>query len=65
MLTGIITDPLMETKEYYYQIKKKAGEKIGTKRKEINIRCIGEGRRIKDIIKKSRTTGYYMIDPTV
>jgi len=47
-----ITDPLMEVKEYYYQIKKKAGEKIGTKRKEISIRWIREGRRMKDVIKK-------------
>jgi hypothetical protein len=48
----VITDPLMEIKEYYYQIKKKAGEKIGTKRKEISIRCIREGSRMKDVIKK-------------
>ena len=48
-----ITDPLMQVKEYYYQIKKKAGEKIGTKRKEISIRRIREGRRMKDVIKKS------------
>jgi len=47
----VITDPLMQVKEYYYQIKKKAGEKIGTKRKEISIRCIREGRRMKDVIK--------------
>jgi hypothetical protein len=47
-----ITDPLMEVKEYYYQIKKKAGEKIGTKRKEISIRWIREGRSMKDVIKK-------------
>jgi hypothetical protein len=47
----VITDPLMQVKEYYDQIKKKAGEKIGTKRKEISIRCIREGRRMKDVIK--------------
>ena len=33
----VIRDPLMEAKEYYYKIKKKAGENIGTKRKEIGI----------------------------
>jgi hypothetical protein len=33
----VIRDPLMEAKEYYYQIKKKAGENVGTKRKEIGI----------------------------
>ncbi|HEX2068516.1 MAG TPA: hypothetical protein VHF08_07410 [Nitrososphaeraceae archaeon] len=43
-----ITHPLIEVKEYYYQIKKK----VGTKRKEINIRRIREGRRMKDVIKK-------------
>jgi uncharacterized protein YaaR (DUF327 family) len=33
----VIRDPLMEANKYYYQIKKKAGENIGTKRKEISI----------------------------
>jgi hypothetical protein len=47
-----ITHPLIEVKEYYYQIKKKVGEKIGTKRKEISIRRIREGRRMKYVIKK-------------
>jgi hypothetical protein len=27
----VITDPTIEAKEYYYQIKNKAGENIGTK----------------------------------
>jgi hypothetical protein len=49
----VITDPLLKAKEYSYQIKKKAEEKIGTKRKEISIRCIREGRNMKDVIKKS------------
>ncbi len=43
----------------------KAGKKIGTKRNKISIKRIWEGGIMKDIIKKSWTTGYYMIYPKV
>jgi hypothetical protein len=51
----VIADLLWRPKNIYYQIKRKAGKKIGAKRKDISIRCIQEGWRIKDVIKKSWT----------
>jgi hypothetical protein len=62
----VITDSVLKAKEYSYQILKKAGEKIGTKRKEISNKCVREGRRMNDVIKRHGLLDIiYMIDPNI